>query len=180
VADEGSERRSTAEWFRRFAVVAASALGTHWAFAGAVLLIVGWAASGPLFQFGESWQLVINTGTTIITFLMVFLIQTTQNRDSRAIHLKLDELIRSSKARNIFADLEDATDAELDAFQHEFAKLRKRGVEVDDAASQAKKTARSRRQEHSTPPSSSGGEVPSSEAPPSSEPAVSDRPARGE
>src|SRR3954465_9877887 len=120
------ERRSMAEWFRRFAVVAASGLGTHWAFSGAVLLIIGWAATGPFFQFGESWQLVINTGTTIITFLMVFLIQATQNRDSRAIHLKLDELIRSSKARNAFADLEDADEDELDAFEEEFRRIRRR------------------------------------------------------
>jgi low affinity Fe/Cu permease len=164
MADEAPERRSMAELFRRFAVLAASALGTHWAFSGAVLLIVGWAATGPLFQFGESWQLVINTGTTIITFLMVFLIQTTQNRDSRAIHLKLDELIRSSKARNIFADLEDATDAELDAFQLEFAKLRKGGVELDDAASQAKKRARTRRHGQASPASRSDGEAPASDA----------------
>jgi low affinity Fe/Cu permease len=119
-----------------------AALGTHWAFLAALLLIVGWAATGPLFQFGEKWQLVINTGTTIITFLMVFLIQTTQNRDSRAIHLKLDELIRSSKARNVFADLEDATDAELDAFQREFVKLRKAGVDAEEAASQAQRIVR--------------------------------------
>jgi low affinity Fe/Cu permease len=130
-----------AEWFRRFAVLTASALGTHWAFLAAVGLIICWAATGPLFHFGESWQLVINTGTTIITFLMVFLIQTTQNRDSRALHLKLDELIRSSKARNVFADLEDATEAELDAFQHEFAKLRKSGEEFDEAAHQARERA---------------------------------------
>src|SRR4029079_10710262 len=96
----------------------------------------------PLFHYGESWQLVINTGTTIITFLMVFLIQTTQNRDSRALHLKLDELIRSSKARNVFADLEDASDAELDAFQREFARLRKSGEDVDDAAQRARELSR--------------------------------------
>jgi len=122
-------------------MLAASALGTHWAFLAAVGLIICWAATGPLFHFGESWQLVINTGTTIITFLMVFLIQTTQNRDSRALHLKLDELIRSSKARNVFADLEDATDAELDAFQREFKKLRQSGEEVDEAANQARERA---------------------------------------
>jgi low affinity Fe/Cu permease len=140
-AGDSGGRRSKAEWFRRFAMLAASALGTHWAFLAAVGLIICWAATGPLFHFGESWQLVINTGTTIITFLMVFLIQTTQNRDSRALHLKLDELIRSSKARNVFADLEDATDAELDAFQREFKKLRQSGEEVDEAANQARERA---------------------------------------
>jgi low affinity Fe/Cu permease len=137
-----TEQRPKAEWFRRFATTAASALGTHWAFLAAVLIVAGWAATGPLFQFGETWQLVINTGTTIITFLMVFLIQSTQNRDSRAIHLKLDELIRSSKARNVFADLEDATDEELDAFQREFAKLRRSGENFDAAASRARELAR--------------------------------------
>jgi low affinity Fe/Cu permease len=135
--------RSWAEWFRHFAVLAAGALGTHWAFLAAVTLVVGWAATGPLFHFGESWQLVINTGTTIITFLMVFLIQTTQNRDSRALHLKLDELIRCSKARNVFADLEDASEAELDAFQREFARLRKSGQDVDDAAQAAREAIHS-------------------------------------
>lgn len=169
MVDARAQRRPTAEWFRRFAVVAASGVGTHWAFASAVLLIIVWAATGPLFQFGESWQLVINTGTTIITFLMVFLIQTTQNRDSRALHLKLDELIRSSKARNIFADLEDATDAELDAFQLEFVLLRKSGAELDDAAKQAKKRATRLAREHArTPGSPSSGQLASE--PPASEP----------
>lgn len=135
---EAKTSRSTmSELFRRFAALASNGLGSHWAFLGAVLVVVGWAASGPLFAFSESWQLVINTGTTIITFLMVFLIQTTQNRDSRAIHLKLDELIRSSKARNVFADLEDASDEELAAFQTEFQKLRQSGMRVDDAAQKA-------------------------------------------
>jgi low affinity Fe/Cu permease len=139
------------EWFRRFATAAASALGTHWAFLAAVLIVVVWAATGPLFHYGESWQLVINTGTTIITFLMVFLIQTTQNRDSRALHLKLDELIRSSKARNVFADLEDATDEELNAFQREFAKLRQSGAGFDAAASRAHQLARGSQQQSSKP-----------------------------
>jgi low affinity Fe/Cu permease len=107
-----------------------------------VVLVVGWAATGPLFHFAEQWQLVINTGTTIITFLMVFIIQTTQNRDARAIHLKLDELIRCSKARNVFADLESATDQELDAFQREFANLRQRGVEGASALERAHRLAR--------------------------------------
>ncbi len=95
--------------------------------------------TGPLFKFSNAWQLVINTGTTVVTFLMVFLIQSTQNRDARAIHLKLDELIRSSKARNIFADLENATEEELIAFQQEFRKLRERGVQSGDAAETARR-----------------------------------------
>ncbi|GAB4212055.1 MAG: hypothetical protein OHK0022_47390 [Roseiflexaceae bacterium] len=89
------------ELFRKFANKTSDIVGSPWAFIAAVALIIGWAASGPLFGFSDTWQLVINTGTTIITFLMVFLIQNTQNRDARAIHLKLDELIRSVKgARN--------------------------------------------------------------------------------
>lgn len=135
-----SHRRGTlAEGFRRLAASASIHLGTPWAFIAAVALIVGWALTGPCFHFGESWQLVINTGTTIITFLMVFLIQSTQNRDAKAIHLKLDELIRSSRARNIFADLEDATEEELEAFQREFEQLRKRGMKANEAAAEAAK-----------------------------------------
>jgi low affinity Fe/Cu permease len=103
------------------------ALGTVWAFAGACSVVLVWALSGPLFGFSEGWQLVINTGTTIVTFLMVFLIQNTQNRDARALHLKLDELIRSiNPARNRLIDLESCTDKELDEMQREFERLRKR------------------------------------------------------
>ena len=132
------EQSTASAWFRRFAVLASHHLGTHWAFLAAVLAVAGWAASGPFLGFSERWQLLINTVTTIITFLMVFLIQTTQNRDSRAIHLKLDELIRATKARNVFADLEDASDEELAAFQREFQKLRQSGMQVDLAAARAK------------------------------------------
>jgi low affinity Fe/Cu permease len=117
-------RSITAEWFRRFACKASARLGSHWAFLIAVVVVVVWLLTGPLFHFSNAWQLVINTGTTIVTFLMVFIIQATQNRDATAVHLKLDELIRSSKARNIFADLEDATEDELAAFKREFSKLR--------------------------------------------------------
>jgi low affinity Fe/Cu permease len=133
------------EWFHRVACVAAQRLGSHWAFFSALLLILVWAASGPLFQFNETWQLVINTSTTIITFLMVFLIQSTQNRDSKALHLKLDELIRSSEARDVFADLEDATEEELDAFQREFKQLHQQGLSGLDAARGAGKAHRKRR-----------------------------------
>src|SRR5512133_1676812 len=122
------KREGMAEGFRRLAFSASNHMGTPWAFIAAVALILGWALTGPIFGFGETWQLVINTGTTIITFLMVFLIQSTQNRDAKAIHLKLDELIRSSRARNVFADLENASEDELDAFQREFEQLRKRGM----------------------------------------------------
>ncbi len=114
------------EWFRKFASAIAWKMGSHWAFIIALAIVAAWAATGPLFHFSVVWQLVINTGTTIVTFLMVFVIQSTQNRDAKAFHLKLDELIRASKARNIFADLEDATEAELTELQHEFETLRKR------------------------------------------------------
>ena len=108
----------------------------------ALAIIVGWAATGPFFHFGDTWQLVINTSTTIITFLMVFLIQSSQNRDSRAIQLKLDELIRTSRARNAFADLENATDRELDTFAAEFKALRSAGLDGSDAAERARTHAR--------------------------------------
>src|SRR5581483_4422567 len=89
---EGSaaERVPFSEDFRRLACAASNSLGSHWAFIGAVVIVAGWAATGPFFHFSETWQLVINTGTAIVTFLMVFLIQSTQNRDAKAIHLKLD------------------------------------------------------------------------------------------
>jgi low affinity Fe/Cu permease len=113
------------ERFRRFAAVISVAVGTYRAFLVALALVVAWAITGPLFHFSDSWQLVINTGTTVVTFLMVFLIQTTQNREMRAIHLKLDELIRTQrKARDVFADLEDATEDELKVLEAEFRRLR--------------------------------------------------------
>ncbi|HUJ62682.1 MAG TPA: low affinity iron permease family protein [Kofleriaceae bacterium] len=92
----------------------AYAIGTPLAFVLAVLVVVAWALCGPAFHYSDTWQLVINTGTTIVTFLVVFMIQNTQNRDSKAIHLKLDELIRAIKsARNRMIYVEDMTDAEL-------------------------------------------------------------------
>ncbi len=115
--------------FNKFAVFVSERAGTYRAFLVALVTVVVWAAVGPVFHFSDSWQLVINTGTTIVTFLMVFLIQATQNREMRALHLKIDELIRTqSKARNIFATLQRATDAELDELEKEFRKLRARSV----------------------------------------------------
>ena len=111
--------------FRRFAHKAAEVTGSAWAFMLAVGLIVVWLITGPLFHFSDTWQLVINTSTTIVTFLMVFLIQNSQNRDSKAFHLKLDELIRAAKsARNQLVDLEDLTDEELSQLEAEFKRLR--------------------------------------------------------
>jgi len=111
--------------FGHAARLVADALGTPWAFFVACLFVTLWLVSGPFFHFSDAWQLVINTGTTIATFLAVFLIQNTQNRDARALHLKLDEVIRSVRdARNAFIDLEHCTDEELDALQSEFARVR--------------------------------------------------------
>jgi len=141
------EQTNRPDAFRRLACAASERLGSHWAFIAACSMVIGWAACGPLFDFSETWQLVINTGTTIITFLMVFLIQSTQNRESKAIQLKLDELIRASEARNVFADLEDASDEEIAAFQREFSQLRKRGHEPHDAAIKARENVHEEQKE---------------------------------
>jgi low affinity Fe/Cu permease len=106
--------------FRIISARISNAAGTAYAFLGAVFVVFVWSLSGPLFNFSDTWQLVINTGTTIVTFLMVFLIQNTQNRDSKAVHLKLDELIRATKARDAFVDLEDLSDEELGQLDKEF------------------------------------------------------------
>jgi len=111
--------------FRVFAARSSIALGSAWAFAGAVLVILVWVLTGPIFHFSDTWQLVINTATTIVTFLMVFLIQNTQNRDAKAVHLKLDELIRAIKsARNELVDLEDLSDRELKKLEEQFKSMR--------------------------------------------------------
>jgi len=111
-------------WFTRFANQAARATGHPSAFVISALIVVIWAITGPLFKFSDTWQLVINTGTTIITFLMVFLIQNTQNRDSAAIHLKLDELIRSHKeARNSMLDLEHGDEEILGKLRERYEAL---------------------------------------------------------
>ena len=113
------------ELFRKFANKTSAIVGSPWAFMIAAAAIVVWAASGPIFGFSDTWQLVINTSTTIITFLMVFLIQNTQNRDAKALHLKLDELIRSVEgARDELVDLEDLSDEDLRRLQQQFRQLR--------------------------------------------------------
>jgi low affinity Fe/Cu permease len=110
--------------FRRFAAGAATATGSLWAFLIAVLVILTWGITGPLFNFSDGWQLTINTGTTIVTFLMVFLIQNTQNRDSVAIQLRLDELLRGVVgARTSLEDLQDLSDEDLALLHQEFARL---------------------------------------------------------
>src|SRR3954463_6666257 len=138
----GMEDEPKDSWFRAFSWHVATAVGTHWAFVIAALVIVAWAITGPLFHFSDTWQLAINTGTTIVTFLMVFLIQATQNRDGKAIQLKLDELIRVQRsARNVFADLESASEEELRQFEAEFKALRARGLSDKKAARAAAERA---------------------------------------
>ena len=112
------------EMFRKLAHGASEATGTAWAFILASGVIVVWAVTGPVFGFSDTWQLVINTGTTVLTFLMVFLIQNTQNREAKAIHLKLDELIFSIQgARNTMMNLDDLSDEELARLHGEFQRL---------------------------------------------------------
>jgi len=118
----GSEEKP--EFFRHLARRISDLLGSAAAFWAAVALILAWAATGPLFGFSDTWQLVINTGTTIITFLMVFMIQNTQNRDNKSIHLKLDELIKAIRgARNSMIDLERLSDEQLKALEDEYKRL---------------------------------------------------------
>ncbi|HXH99986.1 MAG TPA: low affinity iron permease family protein [Sphingobacteriaceae bacterium] len=119
-----TSKSSKKSFFEKFSNVATSFTGSSSAFISAVTIVVLWAATGPLFNFSETWQLVINTGTTIITFLMVFLIQKSQNKDSKAIQLKLNELIAASdKASNRMVDIEDLTEAELDELHKYYSKL---------------------------------------------------------
>jgi low affinity Fe/Cu permease len=113
------------ERFRWFSFKVSESVGSPFAFAIGALVVLVWAFSGPLFHFSDTWQLVINTGTTIVTFLMVFLIQNTQNRDARAMQLKLDELLRAVKeARTQLVDLEDAPDDVIDKVKREFDDLK--------------------------------------------------------
>src|SRR4051812_4556133 len=119
-------QRSPYTTFRQFAHNVSLAVGAPWAFGLSLLLVLLWAITGPFFHYSDTWQLTINTGTTIITFLMVFVIQNTQNRDSQVIQLKLDELIRAvQEARNELVDMEDLSDDELHRLQHQFENLRR-------------------------------------------------------
>lgn len=117
----------TGDLFHKFANKTSTIVGSPWSFIAAVLLIVIWALLGPVFHFEDTWQLVINTATTIVTFLMVFLIQNTQNRDAKAIHLKLDELIHAIKgARNELIDLENLSEEEIAVLEKEFKRVCKK------------------------------------------------------
>ncbi len=112
--------------FQRFAEATARYSGRPATFLAALLVIAGWAVSGPLFGFNDTWQLVINTGTTIITFLMVFLIQNSQNRESAAVQIKLDELIHATRARNSLLDLENVDEETLERLRENYRKLARR------------------------------------------------------
>ena len=126
--------------FGKFATTASGWLGSKWAFLGAILLIVIWAATGSFFHYSDTWQLVINTGTTIVTFLMVFLIQNTQNRDARAINLKLNELIHAiDAAGDQMMDIEKLSDEELDILQALYEKIRAECIERNKRSAPGRK-----------------------------------------
>jgi low affinity Fe/Cu permease len=128
--------------FGVFARNASDVLGTAWVFVFALTIIAIWAMTGPAFGFSDTWQLIINTGTTIVTFLMVFLIQNTQNRDAKAVHLKLDELIRAlGGARNKLVDLEKLSDDDLKSLEQEFERLRKKAENAKEEVEELNETA---------------------------------------
>ena len=116
------------ETFRKAASRISYTAGSAYTFLAAVALVAGWAITGPIFNYSNTWQLFINTGTTIMTFLMVFLIQNTQNRESKAMQLKLDELLRAGRGRDSFIDIEDISDDELHWLDEEFKKLHDQGM----------------------------------------------------
>jgi low affinity Fe/Cu permease len=122
--EQGTPRK-TRDWFGHFSNTCSNLVGSRWAFITALGIIVVWGVSGPLYHYSDTWQLVINTGTTIITFLIVFLIQNTQNRDAKAINLKLNEIIRSiGKAQNDLIDVEKLSDDELDQLAAQYERIR--------------------------------------------------------
>jgi len=136
------------EFFHRLARYCSDAMGNPWAFVISVLLVIVWALSGPFFHYSDTWQLVINTGTTVLTFLAVFLIQNMQNRDAHAIHLKLDELIKAvGPARNILIDIEEGQEEDLEKLAEEFKKFRKQQAATARASGSAD-TQRSGNRDH--------------------------------
>jgi len=129
--------------FRVFARRSSTVLGSAWAFGIAILVIVIWGLTGPAFHYSNTWQLIINTGTTIVTFLMVFLIQNTQNRDAKAAHLKLDEVIRALKgARNELIDLEKLADKDLTSLEKQFERVRKKAERNGNNPGRTRRTER--------------------------------------
>ncbi len=129
--------------FRRFSCSTSAAVGSPWAFLLALAVVIVWAVTGPLFGFSDTWQLVINTGTTIVTFLMVFLIQNTQNRDARALHLKLDELLCAVRdARNDLVAVEGRSDEDLEQLQQQFDAVARAAQRQDAPSPVATRRAR--------------------------------------
>ncbi|MGC2163091.1 MAG: low affinity iron permease family protein [Silvibacterium sp.] len=127
--------------FGKFAAAASTWLGSKWAFIGAISIIAAWAVTGPVFRYSDTWQLIINTGTTIVTFLMVFLIQNTQNRDARAINLKLNELIRSIEAAgDEMMDIEKLSDEDLDKMQKRYERIREQFTKRGKVSAQHKES----------------------------------------
>lgn len=143
------------EMFRHFAESTANAVGSHWAFLAAVTTIALWAFTGPLFDYSDTWQLFINTGTTIITFLMVFLIQNTQNRADRVVGLKLDELLRAVEgARTGLVALDHMSDEELEQVQKEFSRLPEAYAPLlEDDLAHVERELRMRKRRHHKRPS---------------------------
>ena len=137
--NEFPSRPSRQDLFREFAKHTAEVVGTPAAFLAAVLLILVWAGTGPFFHFSDTWQLVVNTATTIVTFLMVFLIQNTQNRDSRALHLKLDELIKATaRARNSIIDVANLSEEQLKRLEEEYRKLCTQAAQMQEQKQEQK------------------------------------------
>ena len=139
------------EFFRHYSERTAHAVGSHWAFLIALLVVIAWLITGPIYNYSDTWQLLINTGTTIITFLMVFLIQNAQNRGARIVSLKLDELLRSSKeARTGLVKLDGMTDEELDHVAAEFEKLQQKYAPLidDDLAMVHEERSKRHRKRH--------------------------------
>jgi low affinity Fe/Cu permease len=129
MANTSRDGPSFTAFFRKFAEMAAAAVGSPWAFLAAVLMTIGWALSGKYFGYSDTWQLVINTGTSVLTFVIVFLIQHSQNRDTRVTQMKLDELIRAvESARTEMIQMEELSDEDLEKVQNEHRKERERAV----------------------------------------------------
>ena len=132
------KKRGIGDGFQTFATKTSGWMGSRWSFLGAIFLIIAWAVLGPYFHYSNTWQLVVNTATTIVTFLMVFLIQNTQNRDARALHLKLDEIIRAIQpAHNEMIDIERLSDDDLELLSRSFEKIR---MECESRTGQRKRT----------------------------------------
>ena len=145
----GKKKGPIHDVFSRFAERASAATGSFWAFSAAALVVLAWAASGPVFGFSENWQLVINTGTTIITFLMVFVIQHAQNKENRALQLKLDELIAAVEgASNRLIDVEDLSDRELEELYKRFQHLAKTAARLTPGARTSVEAERAERSKH--------------------------------